>query len=170
MTIFRVLVLVLAGLVLSACGQAKFRSYDGPPVTQVQVHKADRVMYLISGTTVLETYDVALGFAPEGHKQVEGDGRTPEGLYFIDRRNPNSAYHLSIGINYPNAADRAYAASIGKSPGGDIFIHGAPQTAADKARARQTRDWTWGCVALTDREMEEVYAMVRIGTPVWILP
>jgi murein L,D-transpeptidase YafK len=119
---------------------------------------------------VLESYDIDLGFSPEGHKQFEGDGRTPEGLYFIDRRNPNSAYHLSIGISYPNAADRAFAAAQGKSPGGDIFIHGGPQTPRDKARARQTRDWTWGCVALTDREMEEIYAMVRDGTPVWILP
>jgi murein L,D-transpeptidase YafK len=170
MTIFRVLVLVLCGLALTACGQSKFRTYDGPPVTQVQVHKGERMIYLISGSTVLETYDVGLGFAPEGHKEFEGDGKTPEGLYFIDRRNPRSAFHLSLGISYPNAADRANAAAQGKSPGGDIFIHGGPQTRSDQARASRTRDWTWGCVAVTDREMEEIYSMVRTGTPVWILP
>jgi murein L,D-transpeptidase YafK len=170
MTFFRILVLIVAGLVLSACGQSKFRTYDGPPVTQVQVHKTDRVMHLLHHDRVLETYDIDLGFTPEGHKQFEGDGRTPEGLYFIDRRNPRSAYHLSLGISYPNAADRAFAAAQGKSPGGDIFIHGGPQTPADKARARQTSDWTWGCVSVTDREIEEIYAMVRDGTPVWILP
>lgn len=168
--IFRVFLLVLAGVVLTACGQSKFRTYDGPPVTQVQVHKAERMMYLLHHDRVLESYRINLGFAPVGHKQFEGDGKTPEGLYFIDRRNPNSAFHLSIGISYPNAADRAFAAAHGKSPGGDIFIHGGPQTRADKARARQMRDWTWGCVAVTDREMEEIYAMVRDGTPVWILP
>lgn len=171
MTFLRYVVLVLAGLLLVACGDySKFRKYDGPAVTQVQVHKADRTMYLLHGDRVLKSYDIGLGFAPEGHKQIENDGRTPEGLYYINRRNPRSAYHLSIGINYPNAADRAYAASIGKSPGGDIFIHGGPQTDADKARARQTADWTWGCVAVTDREMEDIYAMVKDGTPVWILP
>lgn len=170
MAFVRVVMVVLAGLLLTACAKPKFRTYNGPPVTQVQVHKADRMMYLISGTRVLESYDIGLGFAPVGHKQVENDGRTPEGLYFIDRRNPNSSFHLSIGINYPNAADIAFAESIGKEPGGDIFIHGGPQAPADRARAKATPDWTWGCVAVTDRQIEEVYAMVRDGTPVWILP
>jgi hypothetical protein len=105
------------------------------------------------------------GFAPEGHKQFEGDGKTPEGEYIIDRRNPNSRFHLSIGISYPNAADRAFARSQGKSPGGDIFIHGR-----GKYPGSNRDDWTWGCIAVTDREMEDIYAMVRNGTPITIKP
>ena len=112
---------------------------------------------------VLKTYPMGLGFAPVGHKQFEGDGRTPEGSYFIDRRNPNSLFHLSIGISYPNAADRAFAKAQGKSPGGDIFIHGGPRKGIDPV---DKRDWTAGCIAVTDRQIEQVYAMVRNGTPV----
>jgi murein L,D-transpeptidase YafK len=166
-----VMMVVFAGLVLASCAPpSKFRTYDGPPVTSVQVHKGDRVMYLLNGTDVLRSYDIALGFAPEGHKQFEGDGRTPEGTYYINRRNPNSAYHLSLGISYPNAQDMAFAAAAGRSPGGDIFIHGGPQQAPDKARERENPDWTWGCVSVTDREIEEIYAMIRDGTVVHILP
>ena len=164
----RNLLLGLSGLaLLAACGPNKFRTYTGPEVTKIEVHKGARKMYLLSGKKILESYDVALGFAPEGHKAFEGDGRTPEGLYYIDRRNPNSNFHLSIGISYPNAQDRAWASAHGKSPGGDIFIHGR----ANKHRLRGPRkDWTDGCIAVTDREMEDIYAMVKIGTPINILP
>jgi len=103
-----------------------------------------------------------LGFAPTGHKEIEGDGKTPEGAYFIDRKNPNSSFYLSIGISYPNAADRAKARAMGESPGGDIFIHGTPK------RFRREPDWTWGCIAVKDREMEDIYAMVNVGTPIFL--
>ncbi|MEM7723501.1 MAG: L,D-transpeptidase family protein, partial [Pseudomonadota bacterium] len=109
-------------------------------------------------------YEIELGFAPEHHKQIEGDGRTPEGRYYIDRRNPNSAFYLSLGISYPNAADIAAAEALGESPGGDIFIHGTP-----RAFARQD-DWTIGCIAVTNREMREIYAMVQDGTVIDIYP
>lgn len=152
--------------VLAGCGQpTKFKSYNGPQVTQVIVSKKRRRMWLMHNDTILKKYRVGLGFAPRGHKKIEGDGKTPEGAYFINRRNPNSKFHLSIGISYPNAQDRAAAAAIGKKPGGDIFIHGrGPRY--QKARG----DWTWGCIALSDREMEEVYAMVENGTRIDILP
>jgi murein L,D-transpeptidase YafK len=114
---------------------------------------------------VLKKYDVDLGFAPRGHKQIEGDGRTPEGSYFIDRRNPNSAYHLSLGISYPNAKDIAYAKSIGKSPGGEIFIHGGPVLLGDRSKP----DWTAGCISVTNKEIEIMYAMVKNGTQIDIL-
>lgn len=156
---------LLAGL--AACGDSmrdsKFRSYHGPEVTQLLVKKADRRMYLLHGTTALKVYDIALGQEPIGHKEQEGDSRTPEGLYRIDRRNPQSQFHLSLGISYPNAADAARASSKGQLPGGDIFIHGQ----AGKARLG---DWTEGCIAVTDDEIEEIYAMVRTGTPILILP
>ena len=154
-------------LVLVSCGEGKdpkFRSYTGPEVTSVQVHKADRKLYLLHEGTVLRVYDVSLGFAPVGHKQVEGDGRTPEGAYRINRRNPNSAYHLSLGISYPDVDDVAHAASIGADPGGEIFIHGWSEVLAT------SRDWTAGCIAVRDAEIEEIYAMVKDGTIIHILP
>ena len=110
-------------------------------------------------------YNIHLGFAPEGHKQFEGDGKTPEGLYRIDRRNPNSDFHLSLGISYPNVKDFAAAKAQGKSPGGDIFIHG------QKSRFRKDKpDWTWGCIAVTNDEIEEIYAMVKNDTLIKINP
>lgn len=164
MGFFRVLLLIVVGFGLTACGSSKFKTYNGPEVTQVQVSKSDRKMYLFHNDKVLKTYDVALGFAPEGHKQFEGDGKTPEGVYYITHRNPNSEFHLSLGVSYPNDADRAFAKAAGKPPGGDIFIHGGPKKKVSR------RDWTAGCVAVTDREMERIYAMVNPGTPIHILP
>ena len=165
MRALRVLVLLVLAFGLAACGgNGKFKIYNGPEVTSVQVHKDARKMYMLHHEKVLKTYDVALGFAPTGHKQFEGDGRTPEGTYTIDRRNPSSAFHLSIGISYPNQADRAYAEAFGNRPGGDIFIHGGPKMKVSR------RDWTEGCIAVTDKEMERIYAMVKDGTPIQILP
>ncbi|GIT91489.1 hypothetical protein JANAI62_19460 [Jannaschia pagri] len=145
---------------LAACG-GKFITYDGPQVTRVEVQKSARRMYLLHHDRVLKAYRVQLGFTAAGPKQFEGDGKTPEGRYHIDRRNPNSAFYLSIGIDYPNAADRAFAAAQGKKPGGDIFIHGW----GDKRRGR-SNDWTAGCIAVKNREMKTVYAMVQNGTPI----
>jgi len=164
MRVFRLMIILALALGLSGCGSSKFRSYNGPKVTQVQVHKADRKLYLFHHDKLLKTYDVALGFAPQGHKQFEGDGKTPEGLYYISHRNPDSNYHLSLRVSYPNEADVAFAKAAGKKPGGDIFIHGAPNGPVSQ------RDWTLGCVAVTDREIETIYAMVTPGTPIYILP
>lgn len=161
----RFLILALMALTLAGCAGSKFKTYTGPAVTQVVVQKSARKMYLLHNQEVIRDFDIGLGFAPTGHKTIEGDGRTPEGSYLIDRRNPNSRFHLSIGVSYPNALDRALAEEIGKSPGGDIFIHGRPK----KYRNGQ-RDWTWGCIAVTDKEIEDIYAMVRDGTPISINP
>lgn len=154
----------LAALSTSGCS-SKFRSYNGPEVTSVVVHKSQRRMYLMHHDQVLKNLRFDLGFAPVGHKVFEGDGKTPEGMYFIDRRNPNSQFHLSIGISYPSVADVERARAFGKRPGGDIFIHGQPNTA--KANGR---DWTAGCIAIKNREIEQVYAMVRNGTPIHLHP
>lgn len=153
----------LAVLMLGACG-SKFKSYDGPEVTRILVFKDSRQMYLMHHDVALKAYDIHLGFAPTGHKQFSGDGRTPEGEYLIDKRNPESAYHLSIGIDYPRPQDRLLADALGLSPGGDIFIHGEP---TDRAA---TPDWTAGCIAITNDEIEDVYAMVDNGTPITISP
>jgi murein L,D-transpeptidase YafK len=151
--------------ILAGCATqpSKFKTYSGPDVTSVMVFKGRREMYLLHNNETLKRVKFELGFAPEGHKEVEGDGRTPEGFYWIDRRNPNSQFHLSLGISYPNENDRARAAAMGKSPGGDIFIHGTPKRYIGKS------DWTAGCIAVLDEEMEDIYAMVRDGTPVVIV-
>lgn len=159
-------VFTAALLALAACGSgSKFRSYNGPEVTRIIVQKSDRMMYLMHHDRVLRSFDIGLGFAPEGDKLREGDGKTPEGNYFINRRNPNSQFHLSVGINYPDTRDMAEAANAGVDPGGDIFIHGRP-----KKYRNGIRDWTAGCIAVTDREVEQIYAMVKNGTPITINP
>jgi murein L,D-transpeptidase YafK len=149
---------------LGACATTKFRTYDGPSVTSIVVYKERRRLYLMNDDEILRDFEFELGFAPVGHKQYEGDGRTPEGAYRINRRNPNSAFYLSIGISYPNNQDRAAAAALGRPPGGDIFIHGTPGAVGGND------DWTAGCIAVTDREMEDIYSMVQDGTPIFIHP
>jgi murein L,D-transpeptidase YafK len=108
-----------------------------------------------------------LGPHPVGPKHFEGDGRTPEGHYTIDRGNPRSAYHLSLHISYPDASDRAYAAAAGRAPGGEIFLHGQPNAFGP---VRAPGDWTEGCIALTNSEIEEIWQRVGDGTPIDIEP
>ncbi|MBL4629238.1 MAG: L,D-transpeptidase family protein [Roseicyclus sp.] len=159
----RLLFLALVTLAALA-GCSRFVEYSGPEVTRVVIHKTDRILMLFHNDEILETYEIELGFAPDGHKLEEGDGRTPEGEYIIDRRNPNSEWYLSIGISYPNAADIAQARERGVSPGGDIFIHGSPRP------FQRSTDWTAGCIAVSNAEMRQIYAMVRNGTPITIYP
>ena len=132
-------------------------------VTSIEIVKSERRLHLYDGPQRLRSYRVALGRTPDGHKSREGDGRTPVGNYRIDRRNPQSQFYLSLGISYPNAADRARAERAGVSPGGDIFIHGQPND-----RRRVNGDWTEGCIAVSNRDMREIYRWVGIGTPVTI--
>jgi murein L,D-transpeptidase YafK len=131
----------------------------------VLVDKSDRILVLYRGGKAFRAYrGLQFGDAPFGHKRFEGDERTPEGRYTIDTRNPQSAYHLSLRISYPNAADRRFAAGYGRSPGGDIFIHGQPNGMAGRMRG----DWTDGCIALTNDEIEELWTLVPDGTPIEI--
>jgi murein L,D-transpeptidase YafK len=143
----------------------KIKPYTGPKITRVILNKGERRLYLVSGNEVIKKFKVGLGGIPEGHKQFEGDGKTPEGSYIIDRRNPGSRYHLSIGISYPNAQDIEFAREHGKSAGGDIFIHGRAKE--NKGRGR---DWTAGCIAVKDRHIEQIYMMVSLGTQIDIYP
>jgi murein L,D-transpeptidase YafK len=170
----RVFGLGAVSLLAAGCGAPssgnKFRSYNGPEVTSIVVNKGARKMYLLHGEKILRDYEVDLGFAPAGDKKIEGDGKTPEGTYLIDRRNPNSAFHLSIGISYPNSRDIAEARALGKKPGGEIFIHGQPNKLKDRKRASKTADWTAGCIAVTNDEIEEIYAMVNNGTLITLRP
>jgi murein L,D-transpeptidase YafK len=167
MNLLRVFAALVIALGLAACSSdSKFQTYTGPEITHILISKTEREMYLFHEDKLIKTYPVDFGFAAKGHKQFEGDGKTPEGTYRIDRRNPNSAFHLSLGISYPNAKDIAFAKAHGKNPGGDIFIHGQPN-----GKKRPNRpDWTAGCIAVTNEHMEEIYAMIGDGTLVTILP
>lgn len=168
MGMIRVVLAVLVAALLAGCAdspRSKFLTYEGPEVTRIVVWKEHRLMELHHHDQVLMQVPISLGFAPEGHKQRRGDGRTPEGSYIIDRRNPNSAFHLSLGISYPDVNDRLVAREAGDDPGGDIFIHGKGPRFANA-----TGDWTAGCIAVTDDQMERIYAMVRTGTRIHILP
>lgn len=165
--LFRAILIILALLGLTGCGLfgGGEKPYVGPPITLIEVHKAERKMYLLSGKEVIKTYDIQLGGNPVGPKQYEGDGKTPEGSYYITHRNPRSAYHLSLGISYPNAAQVAHAKSVNKEPGGDIFIHGQPNR-----RRSGKGDWTAGCIAVTNAEIEEIWRMVAPGARINIFP
>lgn len=141
-------------------------------VDYLLVDKSRRLLVAYAGGQPVKVYrGLQLGGAPAGHKQFQGDSRTPEGLYTIDTRNPASRFHLSLRISYPNAADRAFAAQYGRSPGGDIFIHGQPNGyAAGRFDGRMPGDWTDGCIAITNAEIEELWRIVPDGTIIEIRP
>jgi murein L,D-transpeptidase YafK len=141
-----------------------------PRVDLVRVDKSERRMELLAGGQVLRAYDIALGGSPEGHKQREGDERTPEGRYVLDWRNPASCCHKSIHVSYPNAADRAAAQSAGVDPGGMIMIHSQVNGYGWWSWLTQLFDWTDGCIAVHDDEMDEIWTMVSDGTPIVIGP
>jgi murein L,D-transpeptidase YafK len=134
----------------------------------VLVDKSERTLTLFAGGQAFRTYrSIQFGDTPQGHKRFQGDERTPEGRYTIHTRNPNSAYHLSLRISYPNAQDRAYAADRGRSPGGDIFIHGQPN---GLRAGRVPGDWTDGCIAVSNAQIEELWVLIADGTPIEIRP
>ncbi len=137
---------------------------------RVLVEKAARRLTLLREGRVLAIYPVSLGFAPEGHKGREGDGRTPEGVYAIAFRNPRSVAHLSLKVSYPSPADAAAARGGGYPPGGDIMIHGLMNGFSWLGRLHRMRDWTQGCVGVTNAEMRAIYARVDVGTPIEIRP
>lgn len=138
-------------------------------VDRVLVLKKKHTMYLLHQGTVVKTYAIALGLGGLKPKRRDGDERTPEGLYTIDGRNPNSDYHRALHISYPNRVDRARARRRGVRPGGDIMIHGLPNDVPDGV-APAVHDWTAGCIAVTNRDIEEIYGLVSDGTAVEIRP
>jgi len=139
-------------------------------VDRVLVKKFERKLYLIKDGKPIREYHVALGDDPVGPKRQQGDEKTPEGHYVIDYRNPHSAYHLSLHINYPSKKDQQAAKKRGVNPGGDIFIHGAPNGMGLLGSVLKNRDWTDGCIAVSNSEIEEMWELVRNGTPIDILP
>ena len=143
-----------------------------PPLTgtvdRIVIEKAARRMQLFQDGKPVRTYQIALGFTPAGDKARQGDGKTPEGEFSIDRRNDESAFHLSLGLNYPRPKDVQRASEAGYSPGGDIFIHGQPNALPEGSRLKG--DWTAGCIALTNAEIREIWAVAPIGTKVEVRP
>ena len=136
----------------------------------IRVDKSDRKLELLRDNEIIATYQIALGRNPFGHKQQEGDKRTPEGLYTIDWRNPKSGYFLSLHISYPDQNDIAVAQTAGFAPGGDVMIHGQPNGYDVAGSALQSFDWTYGCIAVTNQAMQQIWNAVPDGTPIEILP
>lgn len=140
------------------------------PADSILIEKSARKLYLLKDGKTIRTYNIALGFSPVGHKQMEGDGKTPEGHYKIIGRNPRSAYHLSLRISYPAPEDIKNAKKYGVSPGGDIMIHGLPNSMPFLGKNHIKKDWTAGCIAVTNEEIREIWSLVPNGTPVDIRP
>jgi murein L,D-transpeptidase YafK len=158
-----------AGLdvVLRAAGQ---ELPAGTVADRIVIEKAAHRLSLYLGDRLLKTYSIALGANPKGPKERQGDGRTPEGRYVIDARKRNSAFHRALHVSYPNAQDRQRARRLGVAPGGDIMIHGLPNGMGMLGRTHLLRDWTQGCIAVTNDEIEEIWRVVPNGTRVEIQP
>jgi murein L,D-transpeptidase YafK len=137
---------------------------------RVLVLKKERTLQLLSRGEVLKTYRVALGAEPVGAKSKLGDHRTPEGVYVLDSRNPHSQFYKSIHISYPNAQDRTAARQKHVSPGGDVYVHGLPNGYGWVRASHRLKDWTDGCIAVTNEEMDEIWNAVPDGTPIEIRP
>jgi murein L,D-transpeptidase YafK len=135
---------------------------------RIVVHKSKRQMLLVREGKVIRRYKIGLGQSPVGHKQRQGDSKTPEGLYTISGRNPESSYHLALRISYPNDADVERANQAGEDPGGDIMIHGLPNEETESPRRARMSDRTMGCIAVTNEEIEEIWNLVPDGTPIEI--
>ncbi len=142
---------------------------DTAIINKVFVDKSERILQLLSDDKIIKSYRIALGDNPVGHKQQQGDERTPVGTYKLDYKNESSIAHRSIHISYPNATDKARAKALGINPGGDIMIHGQMNGFGHLAAINQQRDWTDGCIAVTDDEMDEIMAAVELGISIEIV-
>lgn len=161
---------MIRSLIATACLLIATPSVAAAPADRVLIEKSARQLTLLRNGKTLRTYHVSLGSNPKGAKEREGDGRTPEGLYTIDSRNGYSKYHLALHVSYPNAADRARARQMRVSPGGEIMIHGTPNRWRWLGFAFRHIDWTKGCIAVSDSDIEEIWKLVPNGTVVEIRP
>jgi murein L,D-transpeptidase YafK len=164
---------VLVFFALAASSMQAFSASDASlqasvMADKVLVLKGERKLLLMKGDEVLKTYSVSLGGSPVGAKVRQGDSKTPEGKYVLDRHNAKSQYHRSIHISYPNAEDVARAKKLGVPPGGDVFVHGQPHDFS--GTSQQLGDWTDGCIAVTNAEMDEIWRAVADGTVIEIRP
>lgn len=160
---------IMATTLLLLC-QGGLQAGGFPVADKVIVDKSDRKLRLIRGGEAFRTFDVALGIRPVGDKQHEGDFRTPEGSYLLDARNPNSEFFLSIHVSYPNSHDVREARAMGVDPGGSIMIHGQPNQPTRSEAYYRTRDWTNGCIAVSNSDMIDIWLMTDNNTPIEIRP
>ncbi len=158
---------LLAGLSLLALPA---QASDFPVADKIVVEKENRKLHLLNNGEVFRTFDIALGIAPIGDKEREGDQKTPEGLYSLDTRNPDSDYFLSIHISYPSSADRSTARRKGYDPGGAIMIHGQPNMPTFSAAYYRKEDWTNGCIAVSNSDMIDIWLMTPNEIPIEIMP
>jgi len=156
-------------LLLAAAGAPVLAS-DFPVADKIVVEKAARKLHLISNGETFRTFDIALGVVPEGHKEEEGDQKTPEGRYMLDGRNPDSDFFLSIHISYPSDGDRRLARKRGRQPGGQIMIHGQPNAPTYSAAYYAREDWTNGCIAVSNSDMIDIWLMTPNLVPIEIIP
>jgi murein L,D-transpeptidase YafK len=163
---------VLTGLVIALVSVVGALQTASTPLhaDRVVVLKKERTLQLLNQGKVIKTYKVALGGDPVGPKTRQSDHKTPECVYLLDSRNPHSQFYKSIHISYPNASDRAAARQKGVSPGGDVFVHGLPNGYRYVGAAHRLKDWTDGCIAVTDQEMDEIWLAAPDGTPIEIRP
>lgn len=171
----RILLLISLGLALGFVGLFIWAHYHASPVSQahadrIVIEKAERKLTLFRGRVALKRYRIALGHEPIGPKREEGDHRTPEGFYTIDRRKLDSDFHLALHVSYPNTADAAQAEARGVSAGSDIMIHGLRNGSGWIGKLHRRSDWTDGCIAVTNHEIEEIWRVVLDGTPIEIRP
>jgi murein L,D-transpeptidase YafK len=155
---------------MSVCVASRIAAQDATKVDRIVVEKSRRTLKLMDGTKTLKTYKVALGGQPVGAKDRQGDHKTPEGTYSVDAKNPNSQFYKALHISYPNQTDRANARKLGVSPGGDVEIHGLGARWGWLGDKHRLTDWTDGCIALTNEEIDEIYPLVKVGTTVEIRP
>ncbi len=137
---------------------------------KVVVMKSKRMLFLLKEGEIIRAYKIALGKVPVGHKIRLGDNKTPEGLYVLNSRKQSDRYHLTIFVSYPNSSDIENANNLGVSPGGSIAIHGLPKDLAHLDKLHRKTDWTQGCIAVTNKEIEEIWRLVEDGTPIEIKP
>jgi len=162
--------LLTALLILSSVSATVQAAGEFPLADRVVVEKAKRKLHLMKDGSAFRSFDIALGIMPIGDKQREGDFKTPEGVYVLDIKNPNSEFFLSIRISYPDAEDRRAAAAQGVDPGGAIMIHGQPNTPTKSETYYRTQDWTNGCIAVSNSDMIDIWLMTADNTPIEIRP
>jgi murein L,D-transpeptidase YafK len=166
--------LTLTGL--SGCSSTSQKNKDqvnvNSPADKILVKKSEHKLYLLKNGEPIRSYRVSLGSSPKGHKERQGDNRTPEGVYYIDGRNPGSRFYKALHVSYPSMKDREEAARRGVAPGGQIMIHGYPTggPARDLRDVLTGMDWTAGCIAVSNPEIEEIWRLTSNGTPIEILP
>ena len=164
---------MIARLGVIAClaiGASSYAAVPAPRIDLVKVDKSGRTLYLLSHDKIVAKFPIALGGQPTGHKQQEGDQRTPEGRYTLDFKKHDSSFFRAIHISYPNGSDTLHANDLGVSPGGAIMIHGQKNGFGQLSAITQKFDWTDGCIALTNEDMQRVWTLVQVPTPIEIVP